>query len=124
MTTKHTPGPWEVRMKDIVYAGERLIADCEQTPHALRPAPCNLEDEANARLIAEAGTVAAETGLTPRQMQSELARMEQRQCDLVSERDELLEALLDLRKAFYVDGKRSTLLAAFEKTHAVLAKGE
>lgn len=35
---------------------------------------------------------------------------------------EMLAALLSLRKAFYVDGKRSALLAAFEKTHDIIKK--
>jgi len=54
MNEVNTPGPWEVRQKDCVYAGHRLIADCEKTAHANRPAPPNEEDMANARLIAAA----------------------------------------------------------------------
>jgi len=54
--TKHTPGPWEVRQKDMVWSAStgRLIADCEKTPYLKRPAPPDSEDASNARLIAAA----------------------------------------------------------------------
>lgn len=48
---KHTPGPWRVSLGDTIAAGDRLIADCEMTPHSKRPAPLNQEDAANARRI-------------------------------------------------------------------------
>jgi len=51
---KYTAGKWEVRCGDLVYAGARLIADCERTSHAQRPAPPEPESEANAALIAAA----------------------------------------------------------------------
>lgn len=52
---KHTKGPWEVRMKDLVYSTKgRFIADCECTPLSHRPSPPDAEDQANARLIASA----------------------------------------------------------------------
>lgn len=92
MQTKHTPGPWVVtdiqrgHGFDMGYPmPHRLIADCgcvsvvtQQTGNiALRE-----HSEANARLIAEAGTVASETGLTPRQ--------------LAEQRQELITALKEL----------------------------
>ena len=53
--SKHTPGPWCVRHDDMVCSQEgRLIADCESTPYAMRPAPPIVEDKANATLIAAA----------------------------------------------------------------------
>ena len=60
---------WSVRTSTEGVAGEISSRD-------------DFEAEANARLIAEAGTVANETGKTPRQ--------------LADERDELLKALKDL----------------------------
>ena len=53
--SKHTPGPWCVRHDDMVCSQEgRIIADCESTPYAMRPAPPIVEDKANAHLIAAA----------------------------------------------------------------------
>ena len=53
--SKHTPGPWCVRHDDMVCSQEgRIIADCESTPYAMRPAPPIVEDKANATLIAAA----------------------------------------------------------------------
>ena len=49
----HTPGPWEVRLLDMVYSkAGRLIADCECEQS--RPSAPVSEDLANARLIAAA----------------------------------------------------------------------
>lgn len=43
--------------------------------------------------------------------------------DNMSEREqELMNALLKLREAFYVKGTRKALAAAFEETHAIVAK--
>ena len=47
-----TPGPWAVRMNDMVYAGSRMVADCETTPIKDRPRPPEAEAKANARAIA------------------------------------------------------------------------
>lgn len=53
--SKHTPGPWCVRHDDMVCSQEgRIIADCESTSYAMRPAPPIVEDKANATLIAAA----------------------------------------------------------------------
>lgn len=57
MTQPHTPGPWRIShlIPDLVKDTEgNLIADCETTPHKLRPAPPKEQDIANARLIAAA----------------------------------------------------------------------
>jgi len=54
MKTKHTPGPWQVRQNDCVYARGRLIADCEVTAYDKRPAPPNHQDTVNAKLVAAA----------------------------------------------------------------------
>ena len=43
---------------------------------------------------------------------------------LIAAAPELLAALKDLRYAFYVEGKRSALLAAMERGKAVLLKAE
>ena len=53
--SRHTPRPWCVRHDDMVCSQEgRIIADCESTPYAMRPAPPIVEDKANATLIAAA----------------------------------------------------------------------
>lgn len=54
METKFTPGPWVTYIEDVVYAGNRKIADCDSSNLADRPLPANAEDKANARLIAAA----------------------------------------------------------------------
>lgn len=82
----HTPGPWitcgfeNLTVNDS--AGNTIVA-CPGSSTGTR-----IEMKANARLIAEAGTVAHETGLTPRQL-----------ADL---NKELLEALKDLY--YFADG--------------------
>lgn len=43
---------------------------------------------------------------------------------LEAEKAELLEALLALRKAFFVDGKQKALLAAFQATHPLVEKNK
>lgn len=74
---KHTPGPWEAELKlnmgRLMVHGHDNNAVCK-----MADARSNNQNIANARLIAEAGTVAHETGLTPRQ--------------LAEQRKELLEA--------------------------------
>src|SRR5262245_61807385 len=81
MTTaqaKPTPGPWyqhglyvDVPASGVDEAGNErksfCIADCEN--HCLPETEC----EANAHLIAKAGTVYHETNLTPRQLAEEAA---------------------------------------------------
>lgn len=94
MTTQHTPGPWEYNSADLgmvrVFRGmpgtglSQAIADIEICP----------EKEANARLIAEAGTVATECGLSPR--------------ELLAQRDELLEALESTVFELGQDGRFNT----------------
>ena len=79
----HTPGPWNVckdgSLGSVESASGKMVAQAQQIT---APAGLDMERLANARLIAEAGTVAHETGLTPRQ--------------LAEQRAELLEALQDL----------------------------
>lgn len=76
---KPTPGPWTVAGENAaepdVMSGEYFVATCLGFAD---------QDQAlvNARLIAEAGTVFHNTGLSPVQ--------------LVEQRDELLQALQDL----------------------------
>jgi len=87
---KHTKGKWIARINnigiDIVeeksgfgivdLGNERILNDCDYPIE---------EAKANAKLIAEAGTVTNETGYTPRQ--------------LADQKAELLEALDELRIA-------------------------
>lgn len=96
-----TSGPWTVDASDedaIEVVGTPAWG-CERYGKRGRWSVCTLDDlmgdypkevKANARLIAEAGTVLHETGLTPRQ--------------LAEQRAELLEALCDCREALRRNG--------------------
>ena len=71
---KHTPGPWTAcgwRGLVVNAASGATIVAC---PGASLGANAD-EHEANARLIAEAGTVATETGRTPRQLADDRAAL-------------------------------------------------
>jgi len=77
---KHTPGEWVMDSSRV-----HTSIETNEGNHIALVSYGNVpmeEHRANARLIAEAGTVATETGLTPRQ--------------LADQRKELLEALEDL----------------------------
>ena len=65
MKTKHTKGEWIPQIGTLTTSirDERNIAICE-----IKNLSLPNEFEANAKLIAEAGTVANETGFTPRQL--------------------------------------------------------
>lgn len=70
--TKHTPGPWKIK------SGDSLAIQALNKDIAIVCAPLTTtvtEKIANARLIAEAGTVATETGLTPRQLAEQWAEL-------------------------------------------------
>ncbi len=74
METKHiTKGEWIAEFGNVLTA-KRLIANCIGNGSSIVN-----EDRANAELIAEAGTVTNECGLSPRQLKEQ--------------RDEVLEAL-------------------------------
>lgn len=76
MKTKHTKGQWEVTNEHdalYVYSSSGDYISTIVLSESIE------EGEANAKLIAEAGTVASECGLTPRQ--------------LLEQRNELLKAL-------------------------------
>lgn len=78
METKHTKGEWFVyNEKEILHGTESLGIDCKtengQKTIVVFTDDVDLlndpeEELANAKLIAEAGTVANETGKTPRQL--------------------------------------------------------
>jgi len=91
MNTKHTPGPWAIIPKGKPFAGD--IAD--NTGAVVAQAYLN-EHQANARLIAEAGTVATETGLSPREMQQQWRDLRRVLDRRTNERDEMMAALLDV----------------------------
>jgi len=84
----HTPGPWLAKKHGVVVGGafHRYTNGKAQSQVALATMGNAVENEAerdaNAALIAEAGTVTTETGLTPRQ--------------LAEQRAELLEALREI----------------------------
>lgn len=72
---KHTKGNW--RASYFGVGGKVHVLNDEGKgfgKHICKCSDCE-ESEANARLIAEAGTVANETGKTPRQLANEHAQM-------------------------------------------------
>lgn len=86
MNTKHTPGPWRVSFSTVRPVGRPdIICDC-----------MNEDAQANAALIAEAGTVATETGLSPREMQQQWRDLRRVLDRRTNERDEMMAALLDV----------------------------
>ena len=70
---KPTPGPWKVsftRFSHIESSHGAVVAICQKLNSLV-----TLQD--NARLIAEAGTVHHETGLTPRQLVERVKELEE-----------------------------------------------
>ena len=65
--TKHTPGPWKI-CYDGQIDGPNGELVCSLSWESFKEFNDSAENKANATLIAEAGTVAHETGLTPRQL--------------------------------------------------------
>lgn len=105
----HTPGPWKLKGEVSKYASGVDFVDVGTevqfiaTVHGLS----ERQARANAALIAEAGTVATETGMTPRQLvdsRTELLDMVHKYDDEVQRlkgiRAELLEALQNLMWRF------------------------
>lgn len=88
---KPTPGPWEASRNDEAVCGQWSIRVPGQHPVVsyeiaeITGYRIDGSDEIDARLMAEAGTVAHETGLTPRQ--------------LVEQRDALVERVKELEEA-------------------------
>jgi len=99
--SKHTAGPWIAASRPSSVVGwpvvgpmGRSICNVSWMPRKAYPdvsdadySAFNSECEANAALIAEAGTVAHETGLTPRQLAERCERLEA-----------ALESIVDLTK--------------------------
>ena len=100
MDIKHTAGKWELlqdaqpnRMQNVIINQCKVVfrkgnVDCVivDTNESCYVGIPTKERIANAKLIAEAGTVANETGFTPRQ--------------LVDQKVEILEALIGLKRDF------------------------
>lgn len=73
MSTTHTPGPWIQKGRAIFsfYRGNKglpIIVACTDMEDIIADTDCKESQYANAKLIAEAGTVVSETGKTPRQL--------------------------------------------------------
>jgi len=81
MKKQHTPGEWKIT--PFENRGYLILCNNEPLAH-VKHIHEDVEDKANAKLIAEAGTVTNECGLTPRQ--------------LLEQRNELLEALKEISK--------------------------
>jgi hypothetical protein len=103
-TVRPTKGAWEESPNgDIWSPNAKHAVICKMSAHAKSEA----EERANARLIAEAGTVYSETGLTPAQLREELekrvtrdASLERENQRLTQERDDLRDALKGLMEHF------------------------
>jgi hypothetical protein len=143
MDGKHTKGPWRIdhhEPADFDAFVARIIRDDRINPDTIAfVANVVNEDEAwaNAALIAEAGTVATETGLTPRQLHSTLVTANafledanKERDTLLSQRDalrEALEALLNVTEGFglpdqLIDaGHRDEYRAAWAAARAALS---
>lgn len=97
----HTAGPW--------FADDIFVSSSERKHEIVSGCSPDISREelrANARLIAEAGTVAHETGMTPRQLADELTtervisfQRSEEIAVLTFQRNELLEALKDCAEA-------------------------
>lgn len=78
---KPTPGPWTVVGSKTKYVESRIRSGWVQEIASIGPTEADNgygpQQEANARLIAEAGTVAHETGLTPRQLVERVKELEE-----------------------------------------------
>lgn len=101
--TQHTKGRWEAMEDDdghwIVVTDEIIVSDCSMIMFHDRKI-----DEANAKLIAEAGTVATECGLTPRQ--------------LLDQRNDLLEAAKHVLSSDNTEMSLELLEIAIKKAEA------
>jgi hypothetical protein len=109
MKAKHTPGPWFTRREGFstIYVEARIRAGVRQEVAACGPTEQGSEQqEANADLIAEAGTVLHETGRTPRR--------------LADERAELLEALKAARR--FVVSSHDPVGDELQRIDAAIAK--
>lgn len=103
---KHTKGPWFAFVK-----GSTVAVGTGRTGHAVDKIvhwfgfdACGVsleEQAANARLIAEAGTVATETGMTPRQLADALIVWGGKSSRLELQVAELLAALTEAMHALH-----------------------
>ena len=98
--TKSTPGPWDYDGDDSVasqdWEGDGYeIFSRDSNGDIDEPIGTALTEE-DARLIAEAGTVAHETGMTPRQLQAENERLRAVNAALL----EALRLILPLAKGY------------------------
>lgn len=102
-----TPGPWNARRMrhhtEIVSAGPRGRRVC--MVHRCREVTGVIDSEADARLIAEAGTVLHETGKTPRQLADALAEVER----LMREREAIRNCALKYLGYLGLDGPEKAL---------------
>lgn len=108
--SKPTPGPWFEHREGFstVYVEARIGGGMVQEVAACGPTDAGqYQQAANARLIAEAGTVHHETGLTPRQ--------------LVEQRDALAEVVASVVAYFDAPGDGCFSDTQLEQARAALA---
>ena len=78
MSARPTPGPWEWEARHtslVVRSQDCSICNLSLHTNSKKPLRPRIEREANARLIAQAGTVYHETQLTPRQLADQRAEL-------------------------------------------------
>lgn len=108
---KPTAGLWDVRKLRLYSAAASKYAPCPRSPFANAGGAVNVraaEIAANARLIAEAGAVYHETGLTPRQLAEERdAAVAKVDCWLTKDGQQIAQDLAKCREQLrqMIDGK-------------------
>jgi len=103
---KHTPGPWIYTREDqqvhLPNDHSKLIADIRGWGWIQKLPNAEEIQDANGELIAEAGTVASECGLTPRQLLEQRDDLNNKlyklHTDMVNQKNELLEAVKYARR--------------------------
>ncbi len=120
---KFTAGPWKAIASGIdAITVSTTLRSGRRVP--FRVACCKDGDieqvQANARLIAEAGTVAHETGLTPRQLAERCKELEAALRDMLREFDD--HSITDDIKTQC--GISANVIKALQRARAAIAKAE
>jgi hypothetical protein len=120
---QQTPGPWRFGLSDYGHYGS--ICDCGPwienvyagSPEIMFGSRDESEMRANAALIAEAGTVAHETGMWPREMADALR-------DAEAALEELVSIVDAVRAAYYMPDSITTHPAKSALAKIAAARGE
>jgi hypothetical protein len=107
MESKYTPGPWEIIENGISMYGPNALSIAEDGDSLVAIIAESTFARANAHLIADAGTVAHETGMTPRQLAESHAR-------LLAALETIEARLTRAARAFFIGDKVSKLREALD----------